>query len=60
MEYYNQRLLGGLMRPFLRQKILDTYTSLPSSYSYSASNQLRRVQLGLYLVMFSPEFKIQR
>lgn len=60
VEYYNQRLLGGLMSPFLRQKILDTYTSLPSSYSYSASNQLRRAQLGLYLVMFSPEFKIQR
>ncbi len=60
VEHYNQRLLGGTMSPFLRQKILDTYASMPSSYTYSAANQLRRAQVGLYLVMFSPEFNIHR
>lgn len=60
VDYYNQRLLGGNMSSFLRQKILDTYTSLPTSYTYSDANQLRRAQLGLYLVMFSPEYNVQR
>ena len=62
VDYFNQRLLGGTMSPFLRQKILDAYTAsvtAPSTLSYSAANQLKRVQMGLYLVMFSPEFNVQ-
>jgi hypothetical protein len=58
-EYFNQRLLAGGMSAFLRQKILDTYTSLPKWLDYSAVSELERVQLGLYLVTFSPEFNIQ-
>ena len=60
VDYFNQRLMGGTMSAFLRQKILDTYASLPTTYTYTAANELRRVQVGLYLVMFSPEFNIQR
>ncbi|MEO6995480.1 MAG: DUF1800 family protein [Lacunisphaera sp.] len=59
VDYFNQRLMGGTMSAFLRQKILDMYTSLGTSYTYTAANELRRVQIGLYLVMFSPEFNVQ-
>jgi hypothetical protein len=62
VEYLNQRLLGGTMSPFLRQRILDAYTAAivaTPTFTYSAANQLKRVQVGLYLVMFSPEFNVQ-
>lgn len=59
VDYFNQRLMGGSMSPFLRQKILDMYASLPASYTYTTVNELRRIQIGLYLVMFSPEFNVQ-
>jgi uncharacterized protein (DUF1800 family) len=62
VEYFNQRLLGGQMSAFLRQKILDAYTAAITatpSFTYSAANELKRVQVGLYLVMFSPEFNVQ-
>jgi len=60
VDYLNLRLLGGNMSSFLRQKILDTYASLPTSFTYTTANEQKRVQVGLYLVMFSPEFNIQR
>ena len=62
VDYLNQRLLGGTMSAFLRQKILDTYTAAAAastSFNYTAANELKRVQMGLYLVMFSPEFNVQ-
>ena len=59
VDYFNQRLLGGGMSAFLRQKILDTYASLPTWFNYSAANERQRVQMGLYLVLFSPEFNVQ-
>ena len=62
VDYFNRRLLGGLMSPFLRQEILNAYTAAAaasSSFNYTAANELKRVQLGLDLVMFSPEFNVQ-
>jgi hypothetical protein len=59
VDYFSQRLLGGGMSAFLRQKILDTYASLPKWFDYSAASELERVQMGLYLVLFSPEFNVQ-
>mgnify|MGYP000423045964 CR=1 FL=1 len=63
VEYFNQRLLGGMMSAFLRQKILDSFTAAATAASnpltYTSANELKRVQMGLYLVMFSPEFNVQ-
>jgi len=60
VDYLNVRLLGGNMSAFLRQEILNTYNSLPVTFTYTPANELKRVQLGLYLVMFSPDFNVQR
>lgn len=60
VDYLNLRLVGGNMSPFLRQEILDTFTSLPTTFTYTAANELKRVQMAVYLVMFSSDFNIQR
>ena len=59
VDYFNQRILGGAMSPFLHKRLLDTYASLPKWFDYSTASELERVQLGLYLVLFSPEFNVQ-
>ena len=60
VEYFNQRMMGGNMSDFLRQKILAAYAALPSYFTYTTSYEVERIQMGLYLVMFSPEFNVQR
>jgi hypothetical protein len=60
LDELNVLLLGGKLRPELRQSILDIYDTLPSWFGYEDHRQEDRAQVAWYLMLNSPEAFVLR
>ncbi len=60
INHLNDRMLFGKMTTALRADIVSGYAALPSWFDYSATNQSRRAQMAVYLILNSPEFFVQK
>ena len=56
----NEELAAGRMPQDLREKLVAAMNSVPNPQPPNPANQLRRVQIAVFLTMASPEYLIQK
>jgi uncharacterized protein (DUF1800 family) len=56
----NEELVAGRMPQDLRDKLVTAMNSVPNPQPPNPANQLRRVQIAVFLTMASPEYLIQK